>query len=457
MNAILKEIIKRNASYIFITLIIVLSSAANAQTTISLSQAINKGLANKKNIVADKLDLNISNLQTQNLYHKYWPQASVDYNYYYNPILPTSILPIGLFNPSYPEDALLNLQFGTKWTQTAGLTLIQPLLDLSINRNINQAKLQERIAAFSQEQSEYELAYLIAQTYIDIYLEEAKIKSLIADTNRTYISYTLLKDKFDEKRLLKSDLNKSKINHNNTVQLLYNGISQLIEDKVYLLFLMGEGEMGNWDFEVDTAFFNENTIVNTLNSTNIDQLPELQELTLQSQLANLEAMSESSKHLPTISFKGYLGANQFTDNFNPIEANTWYGSSYLGLDIKIPILLGESTKLKIEQLKLQSEQYNLQKEDKTLQYTKDIYTAKLKMENIQMQLKTQEENILLSSESIDIIQDRVLEGQEAALNLNLEEASLQAMEADFDSNKKQLWLYWLDYLKATGQLSILWE
>lgn len=457
MNAILKEIIKRNASYIFITLIIVLSSAANAQTTISLSQAINKGLANKKNIVADKLDLNISNLQTQNLYHKYWPQASVDYNYYYNPILPTSILPIGLFNPSYPEDALLNLQFGTKWTQTAGLTLIQPLLDLSINRNINQAKLQERIAAFSQEQSEYELAYLIAQTYIDIYLEEAKIKSLIADTNRTYISYTLLKDKFDEKRLLKSDLNKSKINHNNTVQLLYDGISQLIEDKVYLLFLMGEGEMGNWDFEVDTAFFNENTIVNTLNSTNIDQVPELQELTLQSQLANLEAMSESSKHIPTISFKGYLGANQFTDNFNPIEANTWYGSSYLGLDIKIPILLGESTKLKIEQLKLQSEQYNLQKEDKTLQYTKDIYTAKLKMENIQMQLKTQEENILLSSESIDIIQDRVLEGQEAALNLNLEEASLQAMEADFDSNKKQLWLYWLDYLKATGQLSILWE
>jgi outer membrane protein TolC len=457
MKAYFKRSGKENVLSIVVAAMVMLSIGAKAQNTITLSQAINKGLESKKDILAGNLDVSISILQTQNLYHKYWPQASVDYNYYYNPILQTSILPIGLFNPAYPEDALINLQFGTNWTQTAGLNLSQPLLDLSINRNISEAKLQERIAAFSQEKSANELAYTIAQTYIDIYLEEAKIKSLIADTNRTYISYSLLKDKFDEQSLLKSDLNKSKVNHNNTVQLLYDGISQLIEDKVYLLYLMGENEVDKWDFEVENAFFTENTIEKTLLTTNLDQLPELQELTLQSQLAALKSKSENAKHIPTISFQGYLGANQFTNSFNPIEANTWYGLSYLGLDIKIPILFGESTSNKIEQLKIQSEQYSLQKEDKTLQYTKDVYTAKRRMENIQMQLKTQEENISLSAESINIIQDRVLEGQEAALNLNLEEASLQALEANYESNKKQLWLYWLDYLKATGQLSILWE
>jgi len=79
------------------------------------------------------------------------------------------------------------------------------------------------------------------------------------------------------------------------------------------------------------------------------------------------------------------------------------------------------------------------------------------MDNVKTQLKTQEENILLSVESIYIFQARVEEGQESALNLNVEEASLQVLEANYEANKKQLWVYWLAYIKASGQLSILWK
>jgi outer membrane protein TolC len=431
--------------------------SSNAQSIISLSQAINNGLANKKNITAGKLNITISNLQTQALYKKYWPQITAEYNYLYNPILQTSILPIGIFNPAYPTDATKSVQFGTKWTQSAGLTATQPLLNVSIRRQINEAKLQERIAVLSQEQSAYELAYTIGQTYIDIYLQESKIKSAIADTNRTYISYTLLKNKFDEKRLLKSDLNKSKVNHNNTVQVLSDGISQLIEDKIYLLLLMGSNDMQQWNFEVDSSFANKYLLKILVNTTTTDQLPELQQLELQSQLTTLQAKSEKAKQIPTVNFKGFLGANQFTNTFNPMAANSWFGLSYFGLNVKVPILTGESAPNKIQQLKSLSNQYNLQKEDKSLQYTKDVMIAKLKMDNLSSQLRTQEENISLSGESLSIYQARVLEGQESASNLNLEETNLQVLEADYETNKKQLWVYWLNYLKASGQLSILWK
>lgn len=448
---------KNNILSIIITLLLILPFNSNAQSIISLSQAINNGLANKKNITAGKLNITISNLQTQGLYKKYWPQVSAEYQYLYNPILQTSILPIGVFNPTYPADATKSVQFGTKWTQSAGLTATQPLLDLSIQRHINEAKLQERIAALSQEQSAYELAYTIAQTYIDIYLQESKIKSAIADTNRNYISYTLLKNKFDEKRLLKSDLNKSKVNHNNAVQVLSDGITQLIENKVYLLFLMGNNDMQQWNFEIDSSFANKYLLKNLVNTTTIDQLPELQQLELQSQLTTLQAKSETAKQIPTVNFKGFLGANQFTNTFNPVAANSWFGLSYLGLDVKVPILTGESPRNKIKQLKSQFNQYNLQKEDKILEYTKDVVTAKLKMDNLSSQLRTVEENISLSTESISIYQARVLEGQESASNLNLEEANLQILEAGYETNKKQMWVYWLNYLKASGQLSILWK
>ena len=451
-------ILQKRFLYSFLLIIVVsIKSQVQAQSTITLSQAINRGLENRKNIMASRLDIAISKLKTKALYQKYLPQISAEYQYLYNPILQTSILPIGVFNPSYPIDATKNVKFGTKWTQSAGLTATLPLFDLSTKQQINEAKLQERISALSQEQTEYELAYSIAQTYIDIYLEEAKIKSFIADTNRTYISYILLKNKFDEKQLLKSDLNKSKVNHNNAVQLLFDGDMALIQDKVFLSFLIGMLEIEKWDFEIDTTFSINHVMTKMLRPISLNQLPDLQLLKLQSELTNLQAKTEEVKRLPTIGFKGYLGANQFANKFNPTAANTWFGLSYLGLDIKIPILFGEHTSNKKQQLKLLSNQYNMQNDDKTIQYMKDVITTELKIENVQSQLKTQEENITLSTETIAIFQIRVKEGQESALNLNLEEASIQLLKANYEINRRQLWVYWLDYLKSTGQLSILWN
>jgi len=452
------NIIGNNIGFYMVIFLILLSNRnVTAQRIITLPQAIQSGIANKKIISAGKFNATLSKLQTQAIYRKYWPQLSAEYTYMYNPILQTSILPIGIFNPSYPIDATKNVKFGTTWTQSAGLNAIQPIFEPSIRRHIHEAKLQERITSLTQDQSEYDLAYTIAQNYIAIYLQESNIKSLIADTNRTYLSYKLLKNKFDEKRLLKSDLNTAKVNHNNSVQILSDGIAQLIEDKVYLIFLIGTTDMDNWDFEIDTSFTNNYSPYTKEVPVQLEQLPELQRLSLQSQLSSLQVNSEKSKYIPNVNFKGFLGANQFTNDFNPVAKKSWFGSSYLGLDIKIPLLFGENLNNKIQQLRLQSKQYEFQKEDKTLELTQEVITSKLKMEHIKIQLLTTQENIALTSESITILQARVEEGQESTSSLNSEELKLQALKANYESTKKQWWLYWLNYLKASGQLSILWK
>lgn len=308
-----------------------------------------------------------------------------------------------------------------------------------------------------QAQSEYELAFTIAQTYIEISLQESKIKSAIADTNRTFISYKFLHDKFEEKRLLKSDLNKSLINHNNAVQLLKDAISELIEDKVYLLFLTGETDIKKSDFLTDSSFINQYELTASGIPPVNEDIPELQQLELQVQLTGIQAKSEKAKQMPTLSLKGFIGANQYTNNFNPIESNSWFGYSYVGIDLKYPIIFSENVQKNIQVLQLQSTQYIQQKEDKTALYAKDAYTSKLKMERVMSQLKTQEENLALSIESIDITQARVTEGQESASTLNLDEADLQSLKAEYEMNKKQLWNNWLNYLKASGQLNILWK
>ncbi len=442
---------------IAIVLLLAASGAASGQGVVMLSQAINNAFSNRKNIQAGKSDQTIRQLQTAALYRKYWPQVNAEYTYLYNPILQTSILPIGVFNPAYPADATKSIQFGTTWSQAAGVTVNQPILDLSINRQINESKLQERIAAATQAQTEYELAYTVAQVYFDIYLQQSKIQSTIADTNRTWLSYQLLQNEFEQKRLLKSALNKGKINHNNAVQIFRNAVAQLIEDKVYLLFLIGQNDIEHADVIVDTSFMRSSKLVITNIQPVVANIPELRELELKGEMARVQTATEKAKYMPTVSMKGYLGANQFTNNFDPIAANSWFGLSYMGLNVKYPLLFGEDKHRRIQQYKVQATQYAQQKEDKTAQYYKDALTAKIKVELAMTALKTQQDNLSLSVETIAILQSRVVEGQESASTLNIEEADLQKLNADYESSKMQYWLSFLNYLKASGTLEILWK
>jgi outer membrane protein TolC len=455
-NGIICLIIKGNFFIIMIVLLL-FSVSVQSQNTLTLKQAINNGFSNRKNIQAGKSNLLIRKLQTEALYKKYWPQVSLEYTYLYNPILQTSILPIGIFNPAYPADATMSVRFGKTWSQTAGATVTMPLFDLSIPRQINEAKLQERIMAATQSQSEYELAFTIAQSYIEIGLHESKIKSAIADTIRTFISYQLLKNKYVEKRLLKSDLNKSLINHNNAKQQLIDDLLELIEEKVYLLYLTGEIAIEKSDFATDTSFIKQYTLTVSGVFSDKGVIPELMELDLQAQLTGIQIKSENAKHMPVLSMKGFFGANQYTNNFRPTESNTWFGQSYIGLDLKYPIFFGENLHKNKQILRLQSTQFNQQKEDKSALYAKDAYTSKLKIELVISQLETQKENLALSNESFVITQARVIEGQESASTLNLDESSLQSLNAAYEMNKKQLWINWLNYLKASGQLNILWK
>jgi len=365
-----------------IFLLFILSFQTIAQPVLTLKQAIKSAFANRKNIEAGRQDVTIRKLQTEALLKKYWPQVSIEYNYQYNPILQTSILPIGIFNPAYPIDETKSIQFGTKWSQAAGLTLNQPLLDATIASQKNEAGLQEKISAASQAQSEYALSYDVAQAYADIWLQQTEVKTAAADTSRTWISYQLQEDKFKAKRLLKSDLNKAIINHNNSVQKLKDAVSQLVENKVYLLYLIGYSDIADADVLIDTGFTVNNDMISQTLQPGTDSIPELQQLLLEQKLSALQVQSEKSKYMPAVSIKGFLGANQYTNQFNPIEANTWFGYSYVGLDVKLPLLLGEDKQNKIQQLKLQASQFYEEREDKSALYSKDAITARIKANRV---------------------------------------------------------------------------
>ena len=438
-------------------MIVLMFAKVAAQQTTSLSQAINAAFSNRKNMEAGKIDITIQQLKTKALYKQYGPQVSAEYNYNYNPILQSSIIPVGKFNPALPTDATATLQFGTTWSQSAGITASQPLFDATIKKQINESRLQEKISTASQAQTAYELAYEVSKAYINVWLQQQQISSAIIDTARTGISYQLQLDNYTAGRLLKSELNTAIINHNDTKQQLTDATIQLVENKVYLLFVTGNLAGAATDFNIDTTIFTNNNLLFADTKVVIDSIPVFQQLKLQQQLSLLQQQTEKSKYIPAISLKGFLGANQFSNEFNPIKANSWFGYSYIGLNIKFPLLLAEDKKNKIQQLQLQSQQYSAQLDDKSEQLNQESLTATLELTRLNLQLKTQEDNILLYKETLQILQDRFKEQQITAIELNRQETELQKLLTTYQNTKAKAWLFRLAFMNATGQLSKLWK
>ncbi len=434
-----------------------IATHAIAQPTISLSEAIHAAFSNRQNIQAGKIDINLQQLKTKALYKKYGPQVSVDYNYNYNPILQTSIIPVGKFNSALPSDATERIQFGTTWSQSAGITASQPLFDASIKKKINENRLQEKISIASQAQTEYELAYEVSKAYVNIWLQQQQINSAMLDTSRTGISYQLQLANYSAGRLLKSELNTATINHNNTKQLLTDATILLVENKIYLMFLTGTLGTDANDFNVDTSLFNNNSLFGEDSNIKLDCIPIFQQLNLQKELALLKQQTERSKYFPVVSLKGFLGANQFSNEFNPTKSNSWFGYSYIGLNVQVPILLAEDRKNEVQQLQLQSQQYNKQLDDRSTQFNQESITASLELNRLKLQLKTQEENIILYKETLQILQDRFIEQQITSNELNRQENELQKLSTDYQNSKSKAWLFGLSYLNATGQLSKLWK
>jgi len=122
--------------------------------------------------------------------------------------------------------------------------------------------------------------------------------------------------------------------------------------------------------------------------------------------------------------------------------------SYVGSNVKIPVLLSDDKKSKIKQLELQSKKYGIRTEDKSAQLNQESLIAKLELLRIQLQLKTQEDNIILYKETLKILQNRFKEQQATSNELNRKENELQ---------KNKGVAIWIIYLNATGQLSKLWK
>ncbi len=165
--------------------------------------------------------------------------------------------------------------------------------------------------------------------------------------------------------MLKTEVNKAILNHNNALSNYVAVSSSLTREKIYMSFLTGISLETLLDGTFDFSPFSDDVLKIGNTDPLLDSIPSVKSLRLRAELLEQQQKSERMKHTPTIGFEGFLGANQYTDTFNPFLSDSWYGSSYLGLSLRFQILSGSSTKNRVNQLKLEEKGLKSRLEDET--------------------------------------------------------------------------------------------
>lgn len=433
--------------YFLILFCFQLQQVAIAQIT--LKECLNAGISNKSMVKSAKAEEVIAFLQRVDNQKKYLPQISMDYDYRLNLIIPAQVIPIGQF-AAVPTDELRAIQFGTNWQQNAGITLYQPLLNRSLKSQIKEDRWNEELSVIDIERAEQELSLEILFTYNRILTFAFEEEEAIADTLRSYASLKIIEDKFAEGQVLKTEVNNALINHNTNLSNLSNTQSVLLNEKINLFYLT----------EIPLERILEahfNPIPFGLFEESVD-VPELKkqvsfrELETRKNLLLQQIKTEKTKYSPTIGFQGFLGANHFSMDFAPFAANTWFGNSYIGLFFSLPVFSPDKSYNKTKQLKNQLNILDNQQHELEVQNRQEWYQANVEIERIQSELKLSQNSLSLLEENVLIYQQRLLNDQIGALDLNIQEAELQKLKKRVDVLNEQLNRALIERLYISGDL-----
>jgi outer membrane protein TolC len=437
-------------SIIFI-LLISLSNRLSGQE-IKLITCIDSALANKGNIRAVRTDIEIAKLQTSSAYQKYLPDLSLSYNYRYNPIIPTQIIPLGQFS-QIPTDEKRPIKFGTDWQQNSGLNLYQPIIDFSIKSRVAESRINEKLKNTDAAAAERDLKLEVIKSFINIWLREEQHHSAALDTLRTSKTKELFIVKSKEGKVLKTEVNKAILTHNNALSNYVDVTSSLTREKIYMSFLTGISLETLLDGTFDFSPFSDDVLKISNTDLLLDSIPSLRSLIIKVELLEQQQKSERMKHTPTIGFEGFLGANQYTDTFNPFLSNSWYGSSYMGLSLRLQILSGSSTKNRVSQLKLEEKGLKSRLEDETNSVSNKSLLLSEEIRQIEYQASLSKQNIVLYEENLSLNQDRFDKGQINAYDLLTDEIDFQKEQSKFNEKRAELVYKQIELINNSGALS----
>ncbi len=425
-----------------------------AQQTFSLDEAINYALAANNQIKLAKID--VADAEGQLLEYKSIGipkvNASVDYNYF--PQVPQFLIPRQFIDPDAPDGSFALLPAGTEQGMVAKIEASAIIFDAAWIVGLKAQRLYRELVARQGQASEENVKAAVTKAYLAILIAE-KNKEVL-EKNISNLEKTLKETRaiFENGFAEKLDVDRLQLSFNN-LTIEKEKLDRLITISYNLLkFQMGypmSDEISiSDDLDMLIAKFTAEAV--ELDAPiDFNSRSEYSAINLGEELAKINIRRYRMGYIPVINAFGSHQQQLQRNNLFDKEENGWFGTSVVGLSLKIPVFDGLEKKAKIQRARILLDKTYVQKSDFERGMTLEVKNSRIAYLNAQESVSTTEKSLQLAQNIYDTTQIKFREGVGSSLEVAQAERELYTAQANYTNALYELLVAKADLDKAQGK------
>jgi outer membrane protein TolC len=342
--------------YIVFALASLVSPVSAQQQELSLQEAITLALTSNPELKSSELEISKSQQQRIVARSLYLPtvSANAQANHYFR------LTPFFGFGETTSEGKIPYGRFGGEDQLAVAVAAVQPLYNPLAYPSLQRARLQEQESRATSRGKQLVVQTMIKQTYLQILVLNERIKLQKESINRNQRVLRDSRSLFLQGKGLRVDTLRAYTSVKNLEPELVK-LSYAVEtSKLQLKTLIGIDSLkdivltDSLVVPAPESIPSEEEVYNEAKAKN----PDFQVLALQEQISHQDTRTASALRKPTLSAVAQYQVQSQTNNFE--YGNAYYpNSSFVGLQLSIPIFSGFSTQAKVRQAGLRKEQSGL--------------------------------------------------------------------------------------------------
>ena len=418
--------------FLFLILLTGVTQAQNLPESLSLEEAIAFGLTHNRSIINADREIQKAKKEKWKTIATGLPQISSEVNYQNFLEMPVSLVPAEFFGGNPGE--FRELTFGTEQNMIGTLKMEQLIFDGSYLVGLQATKVYLAISESLFEKTNLDVKKMVTNLYSNVLLAKYNIRFLeknkaSLENNFQEIHQMFINGFKEEESVEQIQLSLAQTNS----QLKYAKNLLKIQQEI-LKFVIGypiETPLKLSD-ELDDIF-NEDLYFESLpNTDNIDNNIDVRIADNNVKSEALKLKLEQSKALPKVNAfinQTYTGnSNEF--NFTNSDQK-WYGSSLLGLNVKIPIFSSLGRSANTQKAKISLDQAKTLLEETQSKIRIDANAALNEYQLAIDNYYTEKENLRLAERIEQKNQTKFFEGMIQSFELRIAQLQLYSAQSNF--------------------------
>jgi outer membrane protein TolC len=352
------------------------------------------------------------------------PQLNGNIDYMYNIELPVSILPAEFVGGEAGD--FVPIQFGTTNSMNVGATLSQLVFDGTYIIGLKGAKVYNDLVRQEQGATDFEIkkntsdAYYLSVvsvenhkmlldnlTELEKQLHETEVlyeNGLVEEQNVDQLQLNVGKIKIEVDNAARQKI----ITHNMLKFQLGIALSDsiVLTDDIQMLIDNAAAEIaGRYVFDV---------------STNV----QYQVADKWVEVRNMQVKLEKAKYLPSLSAKLNVMGNSYVENWDYFDGANWFGASYLGVSMSVPIFSGLQRNSSLQRARVNSMITQVQREELEASLNLQLASANANFNQALAAFNISKENVAFARKIRDRTYIKYQEGMATSFELTQSESQL---------------------------------